>query len=71
MNCERYEIVFTKQAQKDIAKLTPKLKAKFKDIIRNKVSVAPENGKQLASDLSGYYFCAFKFSRSHCLPYQK
>ncbi|WP_425642259.1 type II toxin-antitoxin system mRNA interferase toxin, RelE/StbE family [Marinomonas gallaica] len=56
-----YHIEFTKQAQKDIAKLTPKLKDKLKDILRHKISVAPETGKPLVGDLKGYYSVRLSF----------
>lgn len=55
MSCERYQIAFTRQAQKDIAKLTPKLKTKLKDILRNKIAIVPQAGKPLLGDLTGYY----------------
>ena len=61
MSCQRYQIEFTKQAQKDIAKLTPKLKAKLKDILRNKISISPETGKPLIGDLKGYYSVRLSF----------
>ena len=50
-----YEVLFSKQAQKDIRKLTPKLQEKAKDIIRNQISVNPYSGKTLVGDMSGYY----------------
>lgn len=55
MSCERYQIEFTKQAQKDISQLTPKLKTKLKDILRNKIAINPESGKPLVGDLKGFY----------------
>lgn len=61
MICERYQIEFTKQAQKDIAKLTPKLTSKLKDILRNKISMIPEAGKPLVGDLNGYYSVRLSF----------
>ena len=61
MTCERYAIEFTKQAQKDIAKLSPKLKAKLKDILRHKISISPEAGKPLVGDLKGYYSVRLSF----------
>lgn len=61
MSCERYQLEFTKQAQKDIAKLTPKLKNKLKDILRNKISVMPESGKPLVGALKGYYSVRLSF----------
>lgn len=61
MSCEVYQIVFTKLAQKDVAKLSPKLKNKLKDILRNKVAIAPETGKPLMGDLKGYYSVRLSF----------
>ena len=61
MTCDRYHIELTKQAQKDIAKLSPKLKSKLKDILRNKISVAPESGKALIGDLKGYFSVHLSF----------
>lgn len=57
----RYDIELTKQAQKDIAKLSPKLKSKLKDILKNKISVNPELGKPLVGDLSGYFSVSLSF----------
>ena len=50
-----YRIRFTKLAQKDIKKLSPKLKAKLQDILRNRLAVNPFGGKVLIGDLEGYY----------------
>jgi len=50
-----YEIRFTKEAVKDIKKLSPKLKNKLKEIILNKISLEPYAGKKLIGDLSGFY----------------
>ena len=61
MSCERYQMEFTKQAQKDIAKLSPALKNKLKDILRNKISITPESGKPLIGDLKGYYSVRLSF----------
>lgn len=61
MSCDRYQIEFTKQAQKDVAKLTPKLQNKLKDILRNKIAIAPESGKPLLGDLMGYYSVRLSF----------
>ncbi len=61
MTCEYYQIEFTKQAQKDIAKLTPSLKTKLKDILRNKISITPQAGKALVGDLKGYYSVRLSF----------
>jgi len=61
VSCGRYQIELTKQAQKDIAKLTPKLKTKLKEILRYKLSVAPETGKPLTGNLQGYYSVHLSF----------
>lgn len=50
-----YEICFSRQAEKDIRKLTPKLKKKLMDVLRNQISVAPYSGKALVGELKGYY----------------
>lgn len=56
-----YQIEFTKQAQKDVARLTPRLKQKLKDILRYKIAVEPETGKPLVGDLKGYYSVRLSF----------
>lgn len=61
MTCEFYKIEFTKQAQKDIAKLSPKLKNKLKDILRNKIAKEPESGKPLLGQLKGFYSVRLSF----------
>ncbi len=61
MSCGRYQIELTKQTQKEIAKLTPKLKTKLKEILRHKLSVAPETGKPLTGNLKGYYSVRLSF----------
>jgi mRNA-degrading endonuclease RelE of RelBE toxin-antitoxin system len=50
-----YQVRFTRQAEKDIAKLTPKLRSKLKDIVRNRLAVDPHSGKPLIGRLQGYY----------------
>jgi addiction module RelE/StbE family toxin len=50
-----YQVRFTKEAKKDIAKLTPKLKQKLQDVIRDKVSINPYRGKKLVGDLTGFF----------------
>ena len=51
----RYTLRFTKKAQKDINALSPKLKNKAKDILRNKIAHEPQMGKPLLGSLKGYY----------------
>jgi len=50
-----YEIRFTKQAQKDVQKLTPKLREKLKAILRYQIAVNPYVGKPLVGELKGYF----------------
>ncbi len=50
-----YTVVFTKKAAKDVAKLTPQLKNKLKEILLNKISLKPYAGKKLVGDLDGFY----------------
>ena len=51
----KYAIRFSRQAEKDVRKLTPKLREKLKDILRNKIAVDPYAGKSLSGDLKGCY----------------
>ena len=50
-----YEIRFTKEAVKDVSKLTPKLKSKLRDILIENLSKDPYKGKKLFGDLSGFF----------------
>ena len=50
-----YRVRFTRQAQKDIQKLTPKLREKLKTILRQQIAVNPHAGKPLVGELKGYY----------------
>jgi mRNA interferase RelE/StbE len=50
-----YEVRFTKEAKKDVAKLTPKLKQKLKKIIRDTICINPYSGKKLVGDLVGFF----------------
>ncbi|NCD33274.1 MAG: type II toxin-antitoxin system mRNA interferase toxin, RelE/StbE family [Spartobacteria bacterium] len=50
-----YTIRITRQAAKDIDRLTPKLRKKLKDILRNAIAVDPYSGKALTGDLKGLY----------------
>lgn len=47
-----YTILFAKQAEKDIAKLTPKLKEKLKDILMEVIRKDPLSGKKLLGELA-------------------
>jgi mRNA-degrading endonuclease RelE of RelBE toxin-antitoxin system len=50
-----YEIRITKTALKDISQLSPKLKAKLKDILINVIAQNPYEGKKLLGELEGNY----------------
>jgi Txe/YoeB family toxin of toxin-antitoxin system len=50
-----YRVRFTRQAEKDIEKLTAKLRTKLKAIVRNRLAVDPYSGKPLVGPLKGYY----------------
>ncbi|NEN96329.1 MAG: type II toxin-antitoxin system RelE/ParE family toxin [Moorea sp. SIO3I7] len=50
-----YEVRFTKEAKKDVAKLTPKLKQKLKTMIQDTISINPYAGKKLVGDLAGFF----------------
>ena len=50
-----YEVRFTKEAKKDVAKLTPKLKQKLKKVIENTIQINPYSGKKLMGDLAGFF----------------
>jgi Txe/YoeB family toxin of Txe-Axe toxin-antitoxin module len=56
-----YEIRLTKEAVKDVAKLTPKLKLKLKDMLLNSIAIAPYHGKRLVGDLEGFYSLRLTF----------
>jgi mRNA-degrading endonuclease RelE of RelBE toxin-antitoxin system len=50
-----FEVRFTKEALKDIKRLSPRLKNKLKAIILNQIAVDPRAGKKLVGDLQGFY----------------
>jgi mRNA interferase RelE/StbE len=50
-----FEIRFTKQARKDVEKLSPKLKAKLRDILVEVLAHEPHAGKRLLGELEGSY----------------
>ena len=56
-----YRVRFARQAEKDIAKLTAKLRIKLKDIVRNRLAVDPYSGKPLVGPLKGYYSVRLSF----------
>ena len=50
-----YRIRFTRQAAKDVEKLSAKLQARLKELLRKRLAVDPYSGKALLGDLRGYY----------------
>lgn len=56
-----YEIRITKQAQKDIEKLTPKLRKKLKTILIEVIAQRPYEGKKLLGDLAGNFSYRLSF----------
>ena len=52
---DNWQILFTKQAKKDVETLSPKLKEKLRQILVNTIAIDPHVGKKLLGDLSGSY----------------
>lgn len=53
---ERWEIRFTKQAEKDVDKLSPKVRTKLRAILTEVIAENPTYvGKRLLGDLTGSY----------------
>ena len=50
-----WTVRFTRQAEKDLRRLTAKLQEKVREILRKRVAVDPYCGKALVGDLRGYY----------------
>ena len=55
MRSGAFEIRITRRAEKDIERLTPKLKAKLHDILTEVIAENPFQGKKLIGDLAGSY----------------
>ncbi len=50
-----FAVRFTREAAKDVKKLSPRLKRKLREILTVDVAAAPFSGKKLVGDLSGFY----------------
>lgn len=50
-----YQIIFTREACKDVKKLTPRLRTKLREILENDLAVSPESGKRLVGDLQALF----------------
>mgnify|MGYP001570680287 CR=1 FL=1 len=55
MSLREYEIRITRRAEKDIKKLSPKLKDKLYDVLTEVIAKNPFEGKKLLGDLEGSY----------------
>jgi mRNA interferase RelE/StbE len=50
-----YSIRFTREAVKDVKKLSPRLKKKLREILQDDVATDPLSGKKLVGDLVGFF----------------
>ena len=62
-----YEVRFTREALKDIKRLSPRLKEKLKEIVLNQIAVDPRAGKKLVGDLQG--FCSVRLTYQDRIVY--
>lgn len=63
-----FSILFSKQAQKDIALLTPKQKEKLREILQQVIATNPYVGKALKGDLKGLY--SYRLNRTDRIVYE-
>ena len=50
-----YAVRFTKEAVKDVKKLSPRLRRKLREILAADLATDPFSGKKLVGDLTGFY----------------
>lgn len=50
-----YAVRFTKEAVKDVKKLSPRLRRKLREILTADLATDPFSGKKLVGDLTGFY----------------
>lgn len=62
MTAGSYEVLITRRAEKDLRKLTPKLKEKLRDILVEVIARDPYQGKKLIGDLEGSYSYRLTYS---------
>ncbi len=67
MTLGEYEIQITRRAEKDIMKLTPKLRAKLYDILTEVIAKNPFQGKKLIGDLAGS--CSYRLNYKDRIVY--
>lgn len=68
MSLPPYEIQITRRAEKDILKLTAKLKKKLFDVLVEVIAKEPFRGKKLVGDLAGSY--SFRLTYQDRIVYQ-
>lgn len=56
-----YDIRITRRAEKDIGKLTPKLRRKLYEVLTEVIAQEPFQGKKLVGDLAGSYSCRLTY----------
>lgn len=61
----KYQVRFSKKAQKDISELTKQQKTKLKQILEQVIAINPYLGKALKGKLKGlnYYRFSMKFTK--------
>ena len=50
-----FAVRFTKEAAKDVKKLSPRLKRKLREMLLADIATNPFSGKKLVGDLLGFY----------------
>jgi len=65
---ESFQVLFSKQAQKDIALLTLKQKDKLKQITQQVLAVNPYAGKALKGELKGLH--SYRLNRTDRIVYE-
>lgn len=58
---KNYQVFLTKEARKDVEKLSPKLREKLKELLWSELSVNPYHGKKLVGDLAGFFSLRFSY----------
>jgi toxin YoeB len=67
-NPPKYQVRFTKKAQKDISELTNQQKIKLKQILEQVIAVNPYSGKALKGKLKG--LSSYRLSRKDRILYE-
>jgi mRNA-degrading endonuclease RelE of RelBE toxin-antitoxin system len=56
-----YAIRFTREAAKDVALLSPRMKTKLRIVLEQQVAPDPRCGKRLVGDLAGFFSLRLSF----------